>query len=136
MRDIPDARHLAYSSAAASRGWLDLGPGWLFTSILDAVVVADAQTARIVLWNPAATQLFGYSAAEALELGVSDVARDLEACPEWAAVQAGRVARQTVELVARCKSDADVPVELTLSRLETVAAGRAYVLAVVRDIST
>src|SRR5437868_15245059 len=54
-------------------GWLDLDRGWLFASIRDAVVVVDAESARIVLWNPAASDLFGYSAEEALDLSLGDL---------------------------------------------------------------
>ena len=38
----------------------DLGIGNLFEAVRDAVVVADARTGRIVLWNPAASKIFGY----------------------------------------------------------------------------
>ena len=43
----------------------DLGFGRLFDQIRDAVIVADVQTGRIVLWNPAATAIFGYTHDEA-----------------------------------------------------------------------
>jgi PAS domain-containing protein len=39
----------------------DLGMGSLFETIRDAVIVADANTGRMVLWNPAAEKIFGYS---------------------------------------------------------------------------
>ncbi len=37
----------------------DLGIGRLFERVRDAVIVADAHSGRIVLWNPAATEIFG-----------------------------------------------------------------------------
>ncbi len=39
-------------------------------SVREAVIVADAHTGRIVLWNPAATEIFGYPTSEALEMDV------------------------------------------------------------------
>src|SRR5918997_2189092 len=51
----------------------DLGIGHLFEPMRDAVIVADAQTGRIVLWNPAATEIFGYSVSEALEMDVEEL---------------------------------------------------------------
>jgi PAS domain S-box-containing protein len=51
----------------------DLGIGRLFERIQDAVIVAVAKTQQIVLWNPAATNIFGYSASEALGLRVEDL---------------------------------------------------------------
>ena len=48
----------------------DLGIGRLFDKVRDAVIVAEATTGRIVLWNRAATRNFGYSPVEALELRV------------------------------------------------------------------
>lgn len=44
----------------------DLGIGALFTRVREAVVVANAPTGRIVLWNPAAARMFGHSEAEAV----------------------------------------------------------------------
>ena len=48
----------------------DLGIGRLFEHVRDAVVVADAASGQIVLWNPAAERMFGYSVAEAAGLFV------------------------------------------------------------------
>jgi len=48
----------------------DVGIGRLFDRIRDAVVVADAASGRIRLWNPAAEALFGYTVVEALSLNV------------------------------------------------------------------
>ncbi len=52
----------------------DLSFGRLFEGVRDAVIVADTGTRRIVLWNPAATEIFGNSRSEALDgLDVEDL---------------------------------------------------------------
>jgi PAS domain S-box-containing protein len=48
----------------------DLGIGRLFEKALAAVIVADAETQQVVLWNPVARDMLGYSLSEALELRV------------------------------------------------------------------
>src|SRR5215204_2087556 len=48
----------------------DLGIGKLFERVRDAVIVADAATQQILLWNRAATEIFGYPLSEALEMRV------------------------------------------------------------------
>jgi PAS domain S-box-containing protein len=129
------ARELGPDSVTASEAWLDFDSGWLFTSMRDAIVVAEAATARIVLWNPAATELFGLGPEEALQLSLADLVTDVQETPQWAAARATDPTRQTVELFARRTSGPDVCVELTLSRLESAADQRAFILAVIRDIS-
>jgi PAS domain S-box-containing protein len=116
-------------------GWLDLGAGWLFDSIRDAVVVADAETGRIALWNPAATELFGFTPDDVLGLALPELIADLQEAPEWTTARTGGSGPDLVELFARRKDDSEVLVELTLSRLESSATTQAYVLAVIRDTS-
>jgi PAS domain S-box-containing protein len=120
---------------APATGWLDLGPGWLFASIRDAVVVAAADSGHIALWNPAAAELFGFAADEVVGSPLADLVHDLDQTSQWLAATTSSAARQAVELFARRKSGPEVCVELTLSRLENAADGRVYVLAVVRDTS-
>ncbi|HEV2125228.1 MAG TPA: PAS domain S-box protein [Chloroflexota bacterium] len=55
----------------------DLGIGTLFWAVRDAVVVTNATTGTVVLWNPAAERIFGYSAAEAVGMPV------IALVPEW-----------------------------------------------------
>src|SRR5881296_306994 len=89
-------------------GWLDLGPGWLFASIRDAVIVAEADTGQIALWNPAAAELFGFTEQETLGTALPDLIHDLRETSEWLAACAGRAERQVVELFGQHKSGADV----------------------------
>jgi PAS domain S-box-containing protein len=125
----------ALDPLATASGWLDLGPGWLFDSIRDAVIVTDAVTGQIALWNPAATELFGYSPADAIGMSLGDVIVDLEETTQWAAAQVGISTPVAVELFARRKDDSDVCIELTLSRVQSALDSSAYLLAVIRDIS-
>src|SRR5918994_3539968 len=48
----------------------DLGIGRLFERIRDAAILADAKSQRIVFWNQAATNIFGYSVSEVLGLHI------------------------------------------------------------------
>ncbi len=59
------------SHAAPALRPQDFGIGQLFWRIHEAVIVGDAGSGRIVLWNPAAEALFGYSADEAVGRPIS-----------------------------------------------------------------
>jgi PAS domain S-box-containing protein len=121
----------------------DLGIGQLFHHIRDAVVVADARSGRIVLWNAQATEIFGYSESEALDLplerlvperlrerylagiaGYRDTGRDRP-------IDTGNV----LDLPVLHKDGSELQVELTLSPIENPPAGGRYVLAVIRDVT-
>lgn len=51
----------------------ELGIGNLFEGIRDAVIVAEARSGRVLLWNPAAERVFGYSSSEALGMRVEQL---------------------------------------------------------------
>ena len=125
----------------------DLGFGRLFERIRDAVIVADAKTQRIVLWNAAAAKMFGYSASEALELRVEELVPE----PLKDAHRAGitRYARTghgryidsdaPLDLPAVRKNGQEIRVELSLSPIRPVHDeddGEAqFVLAIIRDVT-
>jgi PAS domain S-box-containing protein len=124
----------------------DLGIGRLFERIRDAAIVADANSQRIVLWNQTATDIFGYSTSEALELRVEALV------PEHLKDQhrAG-IARydktghgpyidspRLLELPALKKGGEEIHIELSLSPIGLVddaGGSERYVLAIVRDIT-
>src|SRR5215211_2540669 len=124
----------------------DLGFGRLFERVRDAVIVADAMTQRIILWNAAAATMFGYSASEALKLRVEALVPE----PLKAAHRAG-IARYAetghgsyidsdalLDLPAVRKNGQEIHVELSLSPIGLVDdtnGGRRFVLAVLRDVT-
>jgi len=123
----------------------DLGIGVLFEVIRDAVVVGDAVTGRIVLWNPAAERFFGYRAEEAigqpLELLVPDALKERHrnGLAAYAATGHGPLidGDDPVELPTLGKDGTELTVELRLTPISSreegpTDAGR-YVLALIRD---
>src|SRR5215203_4497273 len=125
----------------------DLGFGKLFERIRDAVIVADAKTQRIVLWNAAAAKMFGYSASEALKLRVEElVPEPLKAAhrtgiTRYAKTGHGRYidSDAPLDLPAVRKNGQEIRVELSLSPIRPVHDaddGEAqFVLAIIRDVT-
>ncbi len=121
----------------------DLGIGRLFELIRDAVIVADIASDRIVLWNPAAARLFGYSADEALGMPVTTIIperyrdRHTTALEHYRATGHGDLidAGVPLELPALRKDGSEITVELSLSPIDEPAAGGRFVLAVIRDVT-
>jgi PAS domain S-box-containing protein len=125
---------------APSPSWLDLGDGWLFASIRDAVVVTDVATGRIVLWNPGAMRVFGFPADHMLGNLLADYVIDLQETPQWRAACAadGSSAAgepEAFELFAHTAQHTEICVELTLNAVASPGTGRRYVVAVIRDTS-
>jgi PAS domain S-box-containing protein len=124
----------------------DLGIGRLFERIQDAVIVAVAKTQRIVLWNPAATNIFGYSASEALELRVEDLVPEYlkdqhrRGIAHYAKTGHGPYidSHRPLELPAIRKGGKEIYVELSLSTIGLeggIDSNERFVLAVIRDIT-
>ena len=125
----------------------DLGIGRLFQRVRDAVIVADSATGRIVLWNRAATQIFGYSSSEALGLRVEDLVPERLKARHRAGMfnyrETGHGAyvdsHELLELPAVRKGGEEISIEITLSPIGPVhdpggAEGR-FVLAIVREVT-
>ncbi len=124
----------------------DLGIGRLYEAVRDAVVVADAHTGRIVLWNPAASKIFGYSRSEALGMFVEALIpehlrdRHRDGLAHYRRTGTGRyVGSDTpLELPALRKGGEEIRVELSLSAIGPAAHepdGGHYALAIIRDVT-
>ncbi len=125
----------------------DLGIGKLFENVRDAVIVAEARTGRIVLWNPAATEVFGYSPSEALE-GLNVEALVPERLKERHRAGLSRYydtghgpyidSYAVLDLPAVRKGGEEVRVELSLSPIEPIrdlGTDGTFVLAIARDVT-
>lgn len=123
----------------------DLGIGHLFWTMRDAVVVGDIGTGTIVLWNPAAERIFGWSAPEAvgapLERVIPDRLRSAhrEGMTRYAAHGSGAlIDRETpVDVPAMRRDGTEITVELSLTPLSHLTATDAgvprFVVAFIRD---
>jgi PAS domain S-box-containing protein len=122
-----------------------LGFGKLFELIRDGVIVADTKTQRIVLWNSAATSIFGYSASEALDgMRVEDLVPERFKAQHRAGIaRYHKTARghyidanKLLDLPALAKTGEEIRVEMSLSPIAPEdGRGGPYVLAIVRDIT-
>ena len=119
----------------------------LLERMRDAVVVADAHTGRIVVWNAAATRVFGYSSSQVLGHSWTVIV------PERlkAECEAGMARYQitghgpyidfhtVLELPAVRKDGAEITIEIVLSPIESIEglgeAGGRLVLAVIREVT-
>lgn len=119
----------------------DFGIGRLFWAISDSIVAADLHDGSIVLWNPAAATLFGYSDEEALGMPLVDLVPTELQEAHAAGIQrycAGGepvlVGGDPVEVPARTRSGESLTIQLTLSDV-TLGEGRRHVVAVIRDVT-
>ncbi|MBU6428743.1 MAG: PAS domain S-box protein, partial [Cyanobacteria bacterium REEB65] len=124
----------------------EFGIGTLFYAMHDAIIVGDTSTGTIVLWNPGAERLFGYTAEEAIgqpmamlvpehlkEAHNSGIAR-------YAETGAGDLVQshRPIELPSLGKDGSEVWIEMTLNPVISIyehPGKKRYVLALLRDIS-
>ncbi len=122
----------------------DLGIGKLFERVRDAVIVAEAKTERIVLWNPAAEKVFGYSIPEALQIRVEALVPGyLKAQHRTGMARYGDTGQGAyidshtlLDLPAVKKDGEEIRIELSLSPVGSVGdtdTDGHFVLAIVRD---
>lgn len=121
----------------------DFGVGEILRVVPDAVLVGDASTGRVVLWNPAAAAMFGYEHDEGPDRLLIE---DLVPATMREAHRAGitRLAageptplidsESAVELQAVRKDGTEIWIELRLAHVVGRSRG-SFALAVIRDIS-
>lgn len=109
----------------------EFGLGHLFALTREAVVVASADQGHIVLWNPAAQRLFGWSATEAIGQQVDQ----LISPAITRLYQAGLDSDRPFELPATTHESAEVHLEVSLSTLEHPCSQERYILALMRDVT-
>ena len=120
-----------------------LGLGEIFFRTRDAVVVGEADSGRIVLWNPAAAAMFGYDESEALGMQVEQLVP--AALKDRHRAGLARYARQgsgdlidsgaPVELPAVDREGREIWVEMSLTPIEATTLPGRYAMAIVRDVS-
>lgn len=128
-------------SRQSAKAW---GFGPLFDAIKDAVVVADAATGRIMLWNRGAEQMLQYTADDAVSLLLEDLVPPAykeahrNGLAKYAETRAGALiaSDELIEVPAVRKDGFEVLIELRLSRLDNpLDSGGAYALGLMRDIT-
>ncbi|MDQ4126489.1 MAG: PAS domain S-box protein [Actinomycetota bacterium] len=115
--------------------------GKLFEKVRDAVIVADAKTQQVVLWNPAAERMFGYSPSEAFGMAVEALvperlkARHRKGIARYGEAGSGPYidSDAPLNLPAVRKDGQEIKVELSLSPIGPAVGGERFVLAIIRD---
>lgn len=119
----------------------EFGIGNLFWLTNEAIVAADLAQGTIVLWNPSAERIFGYSAHEALgsplELLVPAELRDQHLAGLRRYTDTGEavlVGGHPIDVPGLRKDGSIVEVALTLTDVSP-SGRRSHVIAIVRDVS-
>jgi diguanylate cyclase (GGDEF)-like protein/PAS domain S-box-containing protein len=121
----------------------DLGIGLLFWSMREAAIVGDVADGRIKFWNPAATQLFGYSESEAIGMPIARLVPESSRAALRTVLAGDRAighgrpveGQAAIELPALRNDGEVITIELTLSPLAQAREGHDYVVALIRDVS-
>jgi PAS domain S-box-containing protein len=115
------------SSSGPNLGWLELGQGWLFEHIRDAVAVVELSDSTIRLWNPAAERLLGFAVGDVLGTRIEQLLPDIALRRAQPGVP--------IELSGRHASGASIPLEAVVSHIETPHTYPRFAVLVIRDIS-
>jgi PAS domain S-box-containing protein len=120
-----------------------LGIGRLFDTIRDAVVVAELHAETIVMWNMAASRMFGYSADEAMGLPLEALVPERlrhdhrNGLARYRETGSGDIidSHQAIELPALRKDGTEFYVDLMLSPIDDAEVPGIYVIGVLRDVT-
>lgn len=119
------------------------GIGRLWGAIREAIIVADVGTEQIVLWNPAATEIFGYAEDEAIGLPLHRLVPERlrrphhEGLAHYRETGRGRYidSATILELPAVHRDGSELTIEMSLTPFDRPEGTGRYALAVIRDIS-
>lgn len=118
-----------------------LGFGRLIFMTQEAVVAADLEDQRIVIWNEAATRMFGWPVEEALGMPLVNLVPEelreahLSGLARYrSGAEPALVGREPAELPAMTRSGERIAFSLTLNDVQHADA-RRYVLAIGRDVT-
>ena len=139
---MDDPAHEAEAEAEAEQHPDHFGIGRLFWLTSEAIVGADLAAEEIVLWNPAASRLFGYTAEEALGMPLERLVPESLRPQHLAGIRRFRggaapvlVGTGPIHVPARTKDGELREIALTLTDVSDGTSKR-YVLAVVRDVTS
>lgn len=121
----------------------DLGIGRLFYYIRDAVIVGEAGTQEIVLWNRAAETILGYSEEEAVGMLIEELVppelkeKHRAGISRYAEIGSGPLvdADAPVELPAIRKDGRRIDIELVFTPIGRGPDNGLYIAAFIRDIT-
>jgi len=112
----------------------------LCDSALDAIVMVDGES-HVILWNPAAEQMFGYTAPEIMGRPIHDLVVPAGARPQFQAgfpvfqrTGEGTLVGRVVELSGRRKDGSEFPMELSLAAVHKRQQWQA--VAIIRDVTS
>jgi len=106
---------------------------------MDAIIMIDDE-GKVIYWNPASERIFGYSNPEMTGKDVHDVLMPEEYREQFrkgfeafCKTGEGPAVGKIVELTAKHKSGAKIPIEITVSPVQR--RGRYWALGIIRDIT-
>lgn len=130
--------------AAAQGEGRRFGIGRLFAATGEAVIITNS-AGRIVMWNPAAEAIFGYTNEEALGMNVRALVPARLAPRHDAGMERYRTtgrgayidSHEILTLPAKTKDGREIVVEMTLSRADDAfgSEGGPYALAILREVT-